>query len=369
MNKLVTALNNNYINKKLRKINKYEINYEDISYQEGIFEVLKKEKIDILLLSEILEGPYEIKELIKKIKLINNNIEIIIILEKKNEKLEKYLIENNINNYFYNNELSFEDFQNKNFKNKNSKKNIEELKKYLIKKKKKIINKKYFKKIREKNVLSVCGRDSMEKSIFCLKMALVLQKKNKKTLIIDFDILNQNINVIFGVKKFPERIKENNKNNTIKLDKNIDIISTIELLIKNNYLDIISKIEKIKNNYDYILINLSSETNMKLSKKIITNSKYCIFLFNEKLKDLQFNKNLIKIYIEEWNIIKEKIICLLNQHNLEENKIIKSIYNDFNVITKLNRSNTIILNKNLKKTILNKVSKSEYSNLIKYLKN
>ena len=74
MKKLVTALNNNDINKKIKEGEKYDIQYEDISYQEGIYEILEKEKIDIILLSEILEGPDDIKEVVKKIKLINNNI-------------------------------------------------------------------------------------------------------------------------------------------------------------------------------------------------------------------------------------------------------------------------------------------------------
>jgi len=56
MNKLITALDNKYINEKLKKLNKYEIKYDDISYQEGIFEILDEEEINILLLSEILKG-------------------------------------------------------------------------------------------------------------------------------------------------------------------------------------------------------------------------------------------------------------------------------------------------------------------------
>ncbi len=46
-------------------------------------EILEKEEINIILLSEILKGPYDIKELINKIKEKNNKIEIIIILEKR----------------------------------------------------------------------------------------------------------------------------------------------------------------------------------------------------------------------------------------------------------------------------------------------
>ena len=328
MNKLITALNNSEINNKLKKTNKYKILYEDISYQEGIFEVLEKEEIDIILLSEILKGPYNIKELINKIKEINSNVEIIVILEKRNKELEKFLIEKNINNYFYNNQLSIKEFTEMKFISKKINNKIEDLKKYILKRKyaideinKKRINikkfsEKYFKrKSNKKYIVSFFGKDSMKKSISILIFSLV--SKNKKILNIDLDFLNQNVNTLFSVSKYPNINNVNIKEKILKLNNNIHILSGIEEISNNDYEEILIKINELKNIYDYIFINLSSITNLKLTKKILEKSDCNICIFNNENNDISYNNNLLKIYTEEWGIDKNKFINFfeINKNN------------------------------------------------------
>ena len=105
MKKIITAIGNEILNKKLKKENDFEVIIEDIQYKEGIIEYLEKENnIDILIISELLPGNIELKELIEKIKNINSNIEIIIFLENKNTYIlikpkqpkEKNVINNSI---------------------------------------------------------------------------------------------------------------------------------------------------------------------------------------------------------------------------------------------------------------------------------
>ena len=386
MDKLITALDNKYINKKLRELNKYEIKYDDILYQEGIFEILEKEEIDIILLSEILKGPYNIKELINKIKEKNNKIEIIIILEKKNEELENFLKEKNINNYFYNNQLLIEDFKNKKIISKKiNNNNIEEIKNNILKNKNKINIKNNIynlknnceKLLKNKNnkkyIFSFCGNDSFEKSIFILFFSLIL--KNKKILNIDLDFLNSNINTLFGVEKFPNKNNLKLKNNIIKINNNIDYLSGLEEIIKNNYEEIILKINKLKNNYDYIFINLSSITNLKLTKKILEKSDYNICIFNNKENDIIFNNNLLKIYNNEWGIKKEKFICFFNTENnndlilfLKNYQIKNNLKNNYKYFNINNNYKNIIFNLNLEKYKINKKLKNKYKNLLKLVK-
>lgn len=383
MTKLITALDNKYINKKLRELNKYEIKYDDILYQEGIFEILEKEEIDIILLSEILKGPYNIKELINKIKKINDKIEIIIILEKKNEELEKFLKEKNINNYFYNNQLLIEDFKNKEFISKKINNNIEEIKNNILKNKINIKNNIYniknniekLLKIKnnKKYIFSFCGKDSIEKSIFILFFSLIL--KNKKILNIDLDFLNSNINTLFSVEKFPNKNNLKLKNNILKINNNIDYLSGLEEILKNNYEEIILKINSLKNNYDFILINLSSITNLKLTKKILENSDYNICIFNNKENDIIFNNNLLNIYNNEWEINKEKFICLFNTENnndlilyLKNYEIKNNLKNNYKYYNINNKYRNIIFNLNLNKYKINRKIKNKYKSLFKIIK-
>ena len=111
--KVITAIGNEYLNNKLKEQNNIEIICNDIIYREGILEIIEKyEDIDLLIFSELLAGEIELKELIGKIKEKNNKIEIIIILEEKNEKLENYLYSKGINKIIYNNKINFDELIN-----------------------------------------------------------------------------------------------------------------------------------------------------------------------------------------------------------------------------------------------------------------
>ena len=107
MKKILTAIANPKLNEKLKQTNEFEINYNDIQYQDGVLEILKKEKIDILILSEILPGDYNIKDFILEIKKYNKEIEINIFLENKKENIEIFLKKNGIYNIINNNKNKF----------------------------------------------------------------------------------------------------------------------------------------------------------------------------------------------------------------------------------------------------------------------
>ena len=63
--KIVTALANPRLNKELAKIENIEILAPDIQYQDGVIEILdEKKSIDVLILSEVLSGSFNIKEFI-----------------------------------------------------------------------------------------------------------------------------------------------------------------------------------------------------------------------------------------------------------------------------------------------------------------
>jgi len=69
---IVTALKNPNINNKLREEENFNIIGSDIQYQEGILEILENNKnIDLLIISELLPGEIEFKEIINKIIQIN----------------------------------------------------------------------------------------------------------------------------------------------------------------------------------------------------------------------------------------------------------------------------------------------------------
>lgn len=397
--RILTALQNPEINKILKEQTNYNVVENDIQYQEGIIEILEKNnKINLIIISELLPGNIGIKETINKIKEFNSDIEIIVILENKNSKIKEFLIQKNIKSIFYNNQITIDELINnikqkeektsqieinkeieilkemilENKKNKKSKTNkIEKIKikikKEIIKLKKIILRKKEETINRKNEIISIVGAAGVGKSIFISLFSKNI--KNKKILIIDFDIFNKSLDLIFGYDAQKQKEKT-----IIKISNNIDLLSKIEIFFaENNYLEK-NKIKNILNNfskkYDLIIIDNTSEYSCNYTKEILINSDEIIFLTDANLIELNKTKKILEKYINKWKIKKEKIKVVFNKININSinSKILKNLFSDFKILGKINFSNkyNLIINNNLK--ILNKKINKEYSNIIKKLK-
>lgn len=394
MKKIITAIGNEILNKKLKKENDFEVIIEDIQYKEGIIEYLEKENnIDILIISELLPGNIELKELIEKIKNINSNIEIIIFLENKNTELENYLYAKGIYNIFYNNQIEIEEIikiiNNKNIEINNELKEIKQMllekqknkvnnKKIILNKLINIFNKKQKYDLKEEKIISVTGTNGVGKSIFTINLANSLSNSKNKILIIDFDILNNSLHTILEIKKYSKKIRNKIKNNNllkeikieeliIKINSKIDLVSGINLLFDSKYKISSEKVKnilsKLKEKYEIIIIDTSSECFFDYTKEIIKNSNLNIFILEANLLEIKKAKNLLNIYINNWEIPQESINILFNKYN--ENSIdisiLKKIFSEFNILGKLsfNPQYNLIINKNnINK--LNTILKNEY---------
>lgn len=138
--KILTAIGNPILNNELKKLNELAVVENDIQYKEGILEILEiNNNIDFIIISELLPGEINLIELIEKIKIINNKIKIIIILDNyeddKNTIIQEKINTGEIYKIFYNNKVELKEIIelfNENEKmqkyNYEIKKEIEELK-------------------------------------------------------------------------------------------------------------------------------------------------------------------------------------------------------------------------------------------------
>lgn len=182
---------------------------KDFSYKEGVLEYLEINKnIDIIILFEKLPGEINLIDLVKKIKLINNEICFFIVLERKNEEIEKLLKLENIKNFFYNNEINLDEF-------------IFSLRKFKFKD---------FEKLQEEILLLKKIIDKKDAELINLKNNKIRKDRKKKFFTIiknnRIEINKSNINKIFIENKinFKEiQIEINNKNYIInkEISKNI----------------------------------------------------------------------------------------------------------------------------------------------------
>ena len=399
MKKIITALAEPQLNNELKKEKDFIVIGKDIQYQEGVIEILETEKeVDFLIISEALPGNEKIENLIEKIKQINNEVNIVIILENKKEELEKNLYSKNVYLILYN-KIEIKEIiklikNKKEDENEKIKKEINDLKKIIIEQnsKNKQNKKQKIKEVKElnsqKEIICILGSGGVGKSIFTVNLAKSLIYSKKKILIIDFDILNNSLHTILGVKKYSEKIskkiKENNlikdkiglKELKIKINKRIDLISGINLLFDSKYkidnIQFNNLFNDIKKFYDVIIIDTSSECFFNYTKDIIKKSNINIFIVEPNLLEIQKSKNILKIYKEEWNIDNNKINILFNKFNKNsiDINILKIIFSEYNIIGKIDINNkyNLIINKNANK--IDKNIKKEYLKIIeKYLIN
>lgn len=399
MKKIITALAEPQLNNELKKEKDFIVIGKDIQYQEGVIEILETEKeVDFLIISEALPGNEKIENLIEKIKQINNEVNIVIILENKKEELEKNLYSKNVYLILYN-KIEIKEIiklikNKKEDENEKIKKEINDLKKIIIEQnsKNKQNKKQKIKEVKElnsqKEIICILGSGGVGKSIFTVNLAKSLIYSKKKILIIDFDILNNSLHTILGVKKYSERIskkiKENNlikdkiglKELKIKINKRIDLISGINLLFDSKYkinnIQFNNLFNDVKKFYDVIIIDTSSECFFNYTKDIIKKSNINIFIVEPNLLEIQKSKNILKIYKEEWNIDNNKINILFNKFNKNsiDINILKIIFSEYNIIGKIDINNkyNLIINKNANK--IDKNIKKEYLKIIeKYLIN
>lgn len=403
--KILTALQDPKTNEILKEKTKHNIIETDIQYQEGILETLEKNnKIDLIIISQLLPGNIGFKDLINKIKIINNNIEIIAILENKNNELKDFLKQKNINSIFYNNEITIDELINvieekdKNKKEMEINKEIKLLKEIILENNKKIEQNKKEKKINkilsilkeekikiiknskinnikkfknkinktQNKIISVVGIPGVGKSIFISLFSKNI--KHKKILIIDFDIYNKSLDLIFG---YNTKVQEEKA--IIKINNDIDLLSKIEIFFKESYIEknkIKNILDSFSKKYDLIIIDNTSEYSCEHTKEILKNSDSIIFLSDANLIELNKTKKLLEKYINKWKIEKERINVVFNKININSinNKILNNLFSDFNILGKINFSNkyNLIINNNLK--ILNKKINKEYINIIKKMK-
>ena len=442
MKTVITAIANPIINNEIKKEKNIEVIGNDIQYKDGVIEILEKNiEVNYIILSDILIGEELLINLIRKIKEINKNIKIIIILTNENKKEYDNLISIGVKKIFYNNKVEIKEIldiineendtdklieeinslkkiilENKNInniqnkeiikeenkKNNNKEKATEKINnkktnKLLILNKFKILNKiknkfykyipnnilKKYNKSENCEVISVLGAAGVGKSIFTVNLANSYIYSKKKILIIDFDVLNNSLHTILGLKKYSKIIREKLKNNnlinnkinikelTIKITNKIDLISGINLLFDSKYKisseKIYNIINELKANYEIIIIDNSAECFFDYTKNIIENSNINIFITEANLSEIKKSKNLLNIYINKWNINKNKINILFNKYNKNsiDKKKKKNIFSDFNILGKLNfdEKYNLIINKN-GITCDNKIMK-EYININK----
>ena len=326
---IITAINNEKIFKELKSEKNIKIISNDIQYKEGILEILEKNKnINYIIFNENLYGQIKIEELIKKIKTINNKINIIIILNKKDLIKQEYLIKNKVK-YIYKEEFSTD----------------------------KILEITFYKN----KIIGIIGNEGSGKTIITLMLSeLITKYKNKKILIIEDNINN---NSILNIYKLKNKYKNNySKNKTIKIKNNLYLLNV--KCFSNNYIKnkikIINEINKIKNKYDYIFIDIQNINSYEIYKEIIEKS---ILILNSNILEIE----KIKKFVNKNDMNLKIILNNYNQNSISKKILEKAFNNKIRIIGEIenNKNFNLIINNNLNLEFLDKKTRNKFLKIVK----
>ena len=474
MIKILTAIGDPFLNTQIKKENDFEVIGKDILYKEAILEMLNKNSnIDVIIISELLEGQIDTYEMLKEINRINSKIKIIYILEKNNfnfenlSKKEKNII------IIYNQNINIQEFifkvkkiikdEKLEYQNKKILKNNNEFKKENLSVKnfftlRKILNKnkllkneliknlkiKFINKCRNKliknnkknlynnyknNIYCFIGSSGVGKTINLIIFSNFF--KEKKILLIDLNLKKQDIHTILGIKKYPtiinkyhkikyykisnkkynikiknfniisfkkiiNKIKKENKYGKIfleekdldkiikiflfKINKNISFFSGINYLLKleiKNEENIKIILEKIiinlKNNYDYIFIDFSTENLFYINKIILNYCSKIIFFIEANLLGIKSSIKILEYLIKKYNFNINKINIIINKYSKTaiDDNLLKKFFLDIKILGKIKYSekyNYLINNYNKNEFFLNTFFiKNNYNKIIKKL--
>lgn len=210
--------------------------------------------------------------------------------------------------------------------------------------------------------------------------------KKSRILIIDFDFINNNLYSVFGVRKIPKEMKElvqdeefisefklnekNIQNLIVKVDSNIDLISSSNVIFDDkyvlNYQKINEALEELKNKYDIILIDTSNDTKYEeITKAMIRVSNKIICLVQGNLIETKKTMNILNKIQEE----KQKIKIIYNKKckYTMNSKMLEVLFFKYKVIGTIDYDNKYnqIINKNVNQIYISNRIRKEYSKVAK----
>ena len=327
--KVLTAINDNSLIKILKE-NGFDTCQYNIQYREGVLEYIEINSfVDYIVLDYNLPGDIEISELLEKVLKENPLIKVIIVNHSKFKGVYH----------------SFEKYD------------VKELVNFLV------IDcdiRDYYKYKNKGKIITILGVSGVGKSVFSINLANCLNCEKK--LIIDFDVLNNSLHYLLGVDNYSAKVQANIKKNllnksyvyekeqdyslntkdfTMKTIYNVDLISGVNLIFDTQSqvtpIDIKKIILKLKNYYDIIIIDTSSQCFLEYNKEFMKLSDEMIFLSGASLYEVQKAKILLKKYTEEFKIDKDKLYLVFNKctKNSIDESILRELFKEYKVLGKI----------------------------------
>ncbi len=354
MKKILVAIDNMKIYKEINKIEEYDIYKQDIVYKEGVLEYIAKNKVDIIITRDDLQGDM-IKEIyIKQIKLLVPDVKLILFVKEMNNSYLEFLYNNNVFNIIQNHDT----FTKEDIMNLIKEKNMENIIYDSKKSENRVINKTI--NITTKKRIAVFGTNGAGKSYISSVLSNIISNKlNMKTLLIDLDVqssaidiynnLNCSNNLLMDIVKDVDNQTINNdtfQNNVYKKDK-VDYITNNTSIFEYQNNLCIKHYDKIfelaSQKYDVIISDIASNIFLDITYHNIKNADIIMFVISPNYISIRQAIKYLDLIINVWNIDKSKIYLVVNKitENSLSNMQIESLIPGYKIIMQVQYDNNL----------------------------
>ncbi len=376
MKKVLTAMGNATLNNELKRYLEYELNENDLFYQDAVLDKLAEEKYDVLVVSALLQGQFEFPDFIDKIKVIDKLVRIIIVTDEISSDLRRKINEEKIVDVFWDSEVEIKDIIDAINREEPIRKRCaavkEEGTKYIatdnVELKSNDINELiHFKGITQKQeIIVLSGISGAGKSTLACNLSKVLASKTSaRVLLIDLDTLNGNLDEILEINRVPQNIKiAMDDNKRCGLNYAVELISKNrfdanvfeELVINIGNVDVLTGntslhycqnvlnenhyntiLECAKEKYDFVIIDTSSNIFLDSTKWALKRASRILFTIENNYISVKKATQFLNVMVDVWGVWKEKIEIVVNKESSKgiECEVIKKILGDYEIVGKI----------------------------------
>ncbi len=353
MKKVLIAMDNEVLLSQIKKCGKYLTYGYDIDTKENVLEYLSKNKTDVVVTKDTLNGEIEFKDYIREIKRLNETIKIVVVVATLTEDIKGFLLANEVNNIIEGDSVAFSKVIEM-IDNKNG----------LIEEKKKTKNSLQQKtQVITKQKICVFGTSGAGKSYIASILAHHISKKYKlNTLLIDMDLQNAAIDIYNNLTNAPnslnclmEEIDNDSFNREVLLDytskgekngklsfitNNVGVYECQNRLSKNYYEKLYDEAEKT---YDTIIIDMPSAPFLDVVPFSLMQSDKILFVLNPNFISIRQAIKYIDLMVNVWQIDKEKIFLIINKNTNDSltTKQVEAMLRDYTVLFKLEETRNV----------------------------
>lgn len=194
------------------------------------------------------------------------------------------------------------------------------------------------------------------KSTFSTFLAKNVEDKNLKTILVDFNLEESQIRTLLKIKKQPQYV-DDVQELIVNVTKNFDVLCHLDCIFSNtnemNYWKIQEIMNQLKEEYNFIIIDTSSNLENEYTKRIFYNSDEIIFLLEPNILGVKKSKNMLEVFENDWKIANAKIKMVLNKSNMYQisDAILQELFPEIKLIGKMKYldSYNLMINKNVNK--------------------